>query len=219
MDATDTIYHIYGTNVVYHIIVLIVAVVGIIRGFRKGFTAQICNVLGMGFGVVCTHIFTEQAAAFAKMLLPFLVSRPFPEYIWQLTGAAAMYTAVYYLFGAFTGVLSGALSIFSIGMFNKLVGAAFCLINYTLWLSIIYNLILGYNPEGALLRYASADDGNVVETVLDMTSGFLGCEGASELAHLVQLREAKKISCNYERAGGVILLVKTDPKLIRRENA
>ncbi len=51
---------------------------------------------------------------------------------------------------------------------------------------------------------ASADDGNVVECVMLLAPGLLGCGSVEDLAHILQLKEAKKISCNITPEAGVI---------------
>ena len=54
------------------------------------------------------------------------------------------------------------------------------------------------------MKYASSDDGNVVEVVMMLAPGLLGCRSYEDLYHLLQLREAKKISCNISREPCVI---------------
>ena len=73
-------------------------------------------------------------------------------------------------------------------------------------LSIIYNLLLCINPDSRLMRWQNANDGNIVEEVLALSPALLGGLGAEELSHQVQLREARKISCNQSGTGGVINL-------------
>ena len=204
MEESGGIYQFDGGNGLYHIIVLIVAAVAVVRGFRSAFTGQICSALGLGFGAVCAHIFSDIASQTAQDLFPFPESMLFPEYKAELWGAIGIFIIVYSLFCIFTRVFRFIMKAFSIGMLNRIVGSLFSLINYLLWLSMALNILISLQPASSLLRQASADDGNIVGVVLSMTSTFLGCRDAEDLAHLVQLKEAKKISLNYETTEYVI---------------
>lgn len=192
------------SDAVYHIIVIAVAALSVIKGFRQGFTGQISGILGLAFGTVCAHVFDSQAEEFMRMLLPGLQGRVGSAFIYSVSSAALVYLVVYLLFKMLTKVLRAAMQVFYVGMLDSLLGAAFCLVKYMLLVSIIYNLILCVNPDSRLLKYAEADDGNVVEVVLDLAPGLLGCGSVDDLYHLLQLREAKKISCNLKPEPGVI---------------
>lgn len=189
----------------YHILAITVAVVAIIKGFHSGFTGQVSGVLGFAFGTVCAHVFDEQAEALMRMLLPWIDGHLGAGFIYSVTSAALVYAVVYLAFRVLTKVLRSAMQVFYVGMLDKLLGAAFCLTKYMLVLSIVYNLVLCVNPRSSLMRYATADDGNVVEVVMLLAPGLLGCYSFEDLSHLLQLRDAKKISCNPKARSGVII--------------
>lgn len=44
-------------TMIYHLIAIIVAVFGVVKGYRKGFFRQIPLLIGFCFGVVCARIF------------------------------------------------------------------------------------------------------------------------------------------------------------------
>lgn len=188
----------------YHIIVITVAAVAVIKGFRSGFTGQVSGVLGFAFGTVCSHIFDEQAEAVMRTLLPGLGSVAGSAFIYSVVSSALVYVAVYVLFKTLTRVLKSAMQVFYVGMLDKLLGSAFCLAKYMLMVSIAYNLVLCFNPRSPLLKYATADDGNVVEGVMLLAPGLLGCCSFEDLFHLLQLRDARKISCNIHGSHVVI---------------
>lgn len=189
---------------VYHIIVIAVGAIAVVSGFRKGFTGQVSGILGLAFGTVCAHVFDVQAEEFLRALLPGLAGRPGSAFIYSVGSAALVYLAVYIFFRMLTRILRSAMQVFYVGLLDSLMGAAFCLLKYMLMISIIYNLILCVNPSSPLLRYANADDGNVVECVMMLAPGLLGCGSVQDLSHLLQLREAKKISCNINADSCVI---------------
>lgn len=189
----------------YHIIAITVAAIAVIKGFRSGFTGQVSGVLGFAFGTVCAHVFDDQAEGIVRGLLPGLEGHVGAAFIYSVISAAMVYVAVFMVFRIFTRVLRSAMQVFYVGMLDKLLGAAFCLTKYMLVLSIIYNLILCVNPSSKLLKYATAEDGNIVEVVMMLAPGLLGCYSYEDLSHLIQLKEAKKISCNINYAPDVII--------------
>ena len=188
----------------YHILILVVSTVAVISGFRKGFTGQVSGILGLAFGVVCARVFEQPSEEFFRALLPGISNSPFSEFIYSVISAATVYVIVYLVFRIFTAILRSALQIFYVGMLNRIMGSFFCLLKYLMFLSLFYNLILCVHPDSTLLRYARADDGNMVDEVTMLAPALLGCMGVDDLSHLWQLNEAKKISCNINRASDVI---------------
>lgn len=180
----------------YHIIVLAVAAFSVIKGFKRGFTGQISGILGFAFGTVCAHVFESDVEAVLRAILPGVRQSAGGAFIYSVLSSVIVYGLVYTAFKMFTKVLRSAMQVFYVGMLDAILGAMFSLLKYMLLLSIVYNLLLCINPKSPLLKYASADDGNIVESVVLLAPGLLGCGSVHDLSHLIQLREAKKISCN-----------------------
>lgn len=180
---------------VYHIIVIAVAAYAVIKGFQKGFTGQISGILGFAFGTVCAHVFEPEAEALFRSIFPGIRNAVGSAFIYSVLSAVSVYCLVYLAFKIFTKVLRSAMQVFYVGMLDAIMGAMFCLLKYMVIVSIAYNLILCINPSSTLLKYASADDGNVVEAVVLLAPGLLGCGSVYDLAHLLQIRDAKSISC------------------------
>lgn len=188
----------------YLAIVLVVAFLAIVAGFRRGITRQIASVLALAFGVVAARIL---GAEFTDSFLWARSFSPEPEYhevTVDLVCCSVIYAAVFLAFSMLSGILSGAMSVFQVGMFNRLLGAFFSLLKNLMWLSIIFNLLLCYRPDCGLLRFEASNDGNLVAAVMDLSPALLGCYGAEDFAHFHQLKEAKFISCNFKSSSNVI---------------
>ncbi len=180
----------------YHIIVLAVAAFSVIKGFKRGFTGQISGILGFAFGTVCAHVFEADVETVIRAILPGVRHTAGGPFIYSVLSSVIVYGIVYTAFKMFTKVLRSAMQVFYVGMLDSILGAMFSLLKYLLLLSIVYNLLLCINPNSPLLKYSTADDGNIVESVMLLAPGLLGCGSVHDLSHLIQLREAKKISCN-----------------------
>lgn len=181
-------------DILYPWLVLIVAVLGLTFGFRRGFTGQISYLLGCGFGIVCARVFTPRYTSDFESWIKSFYDSPFTELIANLACASCIYLFVFVFFFLTTKILRGALSIIEVGIFNRMLGAFFSLFCWLILLSIILNLTLFCNPESGLLKYEKSDDGNMVSAVMAIAPSFLGCCGADDFAHKVQLQKAATIS-------------------------
>lgn len=187
------------TDALFHIIAIVVAVLGVVRGYRRGLTGMVTSVLGLAFGVVCAHIFCEGAAQVVENILPAGITARSGYYLTSNVGAGAVYFIVYRIFCAITKVIREALDSDQSGLLNSLLGAFFCVGNYLLMLSIAYNIGVGINPTGQLMRHGRADDGNIIEAVMWIAPAALGSESFSEFALEEQLRHARTISQSEAR--------------------
>ena len=192
-------------NLIYLAIVLIVAFIAIASGFRRGITGQLASLLGFSFGAVAARILSPELSSHFNWVKGFTPAPEFNDFAINLVCGVTIYFVIYWIFSIFSGVLNGALSVFNVGMFNRLIGAFFSLVKNLLWLSIIFNLLICFQPSSELLRYERADDGNLVASVMEITPAVLGCYGGKDFAHFHQLKEAKAISCNFNTPANVII--------------
>ena len=193
------------SNIIYLIAILGVAFYSIATGFRRGITGQIPSLLGFGFGAVAAQVFTPPYSENFQWFERFSQAPEFNDFTVSLICAVTIYFVVYWVFYLLFSLLGRILAFIEVGMFNRIVGAFYSLFKNLLWLSIVFNLLLCLLPSSGLMRYETADDGNLMAAVMALTPGILGCEGAEDFAHFHQLKEAKTISCNYRDAEIVIL--------------
>lgn len=183
-------------DALFHLIALAVSAWGVLRGYRRGLTGVITSVLGMAFGIVCSHIFADAATDMALGIAGGAGSGNRGYYLASNLGCGAVFLIVYLIFRSLTGVIKAAMESTGGGLADSLLGSAFCLYNYLLMLSIGYNVFVGLRPESSLMKYGKDDDGNICAAVMWIAPAALGSESFAEFAHQEQLREAKKISCN-----------------------
>lgn len=192
-------------DVGYHIVALALGGKALVKGFRRGLTRQVCALLGFGFGVVCAHLFADDGQRLVRATLPSLEDHCCAGFIYSLLSATGIYVVVFCAFRWLTGVLDRAVRVLDTGIFDALLGSGFNLTKTLLGLSMAYNSLICINPtHSRLMKYASDSDGNVVEGVMRMAPALLGCMSFEELAHILQLREAKKISQNIPPTEGVL---------------
>ncbi|MCH5225731.1 MAG: CvpA family protein [Muribaculaceae bacterium] len=180
-------------NMLYLVLVIVVALYSLASGFRRGITRQLGSLLGFAFGAVASRVITPALSDFGWGAQMSQASE-FAHFTSNLLCASLVYGIVYALFMLLNPIIRSAMSVFNVGMFNRLVGAFFTMVKNLLWISILLNLYLCLSPGSDLMRYEEANDGNLVAAVMGMTHGILGCYDAEDFAHFYQLREAKRIS-------------------------
>ena len=179
---------------VYHLVAIIVLILGVARGFRKGFFRQLPLFIGFCFGVVCARLFSEPVIDAIRDLIPSLNSKVECDYVCSSIARGLIFLFVYEIFSIVTGFLRMLFKKLSSGIVDSLCGMVFTAVRYLLILSILLNWLLCVHPQGTLLKYASSDDGNIIEGVMLVAPAILGGESVEDLAHVLQLERAKCIS-------------------------
>lgn len=180
-----------------HIIVIAVAVLAALHGFRRGLAGQTSSVLGLAFGIVGTRVFSGDAYDFVKSLGlggNDMVCAPF---ILSVLSSGILYCLIFFAVKFLTLPLQKAVSFIGFGILDSIAGIIFTLLRDLLFLSILFNIYVSFVPGSTLMKYATAEDGNAVEGVMILAPSALGCLSFEDLSHLIQLREARKISQNY----------------------
>lgn len=184
-------------NAWYHLVLICVAVAGIWRGYRKGLVHQLAGVLGIGFGIVASRLFSGMLAEWLIERYPGIGISWCPDFVYGALASAIVFGVAFMACRLAAGVLRSAMQFIHVGALNSLLGAVFGLLKYLLIVSIVFNLILCFDKDSELLSMHDDNDGNMVELVLDLAPALLGTPSPGDLEHESQLREAKKISFNY----------------------
>lgn len=179
---------------IYFILVLVLALVGAFRGFRVGLIGQIASVLGVGFGLACAHVFELPVQEWLRDVFPSWQHRVSGEFSYSLAASSLLFLLTFVVFRTIGTVLTAALSLMRVGTLNSLGGSLFTVIEYLLFLSIAFNAFIAMSPRSSLMKTATADDGNIVRETMFIAPALLGCEDFEDLAHKVQLEDAKSIS-------------------------
>lgn len=172
-----------------------VALVAVFRGYRHGFVGQTAGVLGVAFGISAARVGAPELYGHIREMFPSWEESVTGTFSYDLLAAGLIFTASCLLFGLVGGVLGAALSVLRTGTLNALAGALFTLLKYLIFLSLGFNALVAFNPRSQLMRSATADDGNIVQGVMLLAPALLGTESVSELAHRIQLLDARSISC------------------------
>ncbi len=177
-----------------HLIVLVTAVWGFYKGYRSGFTGQVASILGFAFGAVAAHAFGNSVADSLPEFWPALNEMAAGSFLASLFGYAIVFGIAYGLFALLGTLLRSLMKLFYVDVLNSAAGAIFCAFKYLFFLSLVYNVAGGLFPHSRLMKYAHADDGNLVQIVMLLGPGVMGCLDCDDLHHQIQLQDARTIS-------------------------
>lgn len=189
---------------IFHIIIIAAGVVSLVRGFSRGLTLQVPDLLGIAFGIVLARVAGESLEPTFAEHLPMPDNPVVEPFILATTTRTACLVAGYLLTRTLTLPLRSILRELDRGILDNLFGALFALFNAMIWCSTGLNLLLCLNTHGTLMRHATQDDGNVVELVALLAPSLEGCSDCQDLGHILQLEDAKKISLNIPAPSDVI---------------
>lgn len=179
---------------IYHILVIAVALVGMFRGFHAGLMRQVSSLLGFVFGIVTARAVGPDFAGWLAGWFPQVYHPVARTFFISILGYGIIWGLSLFVFSMFTRILNYILAMIPVGIVNSITGAAFCLLKYLMFLSILFDLALCRPFDSPLMHCARHDDGNLVDGVIRLAPELLGTMSAEEYVHKVQLWEARTIS-------------------------
>ena len=181
-------------NVIYHVIVLLIAAVAVVCGFRRGFARQTPSVIGMAFGIICARLLAPGLDDVLYGAFPSVHGKVEEKFVYDTLSTGMVFFSIYAIFRTVTGFLGRVMSSGENSILDNIAGAVYNLFKYMVFLSVAYNLIAAMNPRSEIMHSVKSDDGNVVEEVMLLGPALMGGEDAMDLSHKLQLEDAKKIS-------------------------
>lgn len=181
-------------NASFYILIVIVAVWGILTGYRKGLMRQTGGVLGVAFGIVAARMLGPEFMETVDGWIPAFINGFNRQFLCETLSFGLIYIIVSGLVEVCTLPLGKLMSLITIGILDSIGGAVFRLFQLLMIISIVYNFLADLSPESDLTRTSSRHDGNIVEGVMMIAPPILGFQGAEEVAFQQQMEDAKKIS-------------------------
>lgn len=179
---------------IYHLIVMTVAALAVVLGFRKGFSTQLPSMIGMAFGIISARLLSPGLYDVIYGAFPSVHGQVEERYVCDTISSAIVFISVYLVFSTVTSFLGKVMKRDDRTIVDNLGGALYQFFKWMMFVSIGFNLLLALNSDSILLKCAKSDDGNAVEEVMLLSPALLGGEDVEDLQHRVQLEEAKHIS-------------------------
>lgn len=189
---------------IFQILTVVAAVFGIMRGFRKGIGRQVGSIAGMLSAIVADHAFHAPLSS-AFGFIGGDGSSLIDEFYRSVLISTLIFIIFYFAISFVTGLLGKLFSLMPSGILGSIAGSVWSLFKYMFMLSLCFNLYMGSTGNEALLKCGKDSDGNLAGGVLELAPALLECEDISSLCHRLQLRDAAKISINFNNSGGVMI--------------
>lgn len=184
-------------DTMYQLIAIIVVVAGILRGFRLGLSRQGASLMGCAIGIIACLVAGSTLAAWIADMFPFTTSdEPMPMFLPKALSVAVIYLTCVALFALLSLPLKLILSVFGTGMVNRVMGAVAGAFRFLMILSVVFNVLAGFNRESPLVKCATHSDANMAQVVCLLAPPLLGSISIEDLAYAIQLHEARSISLN-----------------------
>lgn len=180
----------------YQLLVIVVLAIAVLRGAKKGIIGQIDSLLGLGFGITACRLLKGKVAYEIVTLWPATTNTPDTMFLPEALACAFLFMLFYALMASLRPLLRRIFCKLEVGVGNVMLGVVLSVIKYIVMLSLIYNIVIGLNPNSSLMKDACSDDGNLCEGVLMVAPALMNTHNFENLAHEKQMLEASKISCN-----------------------
>lgn len=184
-------------DTMYQLIAIIVVIAGILRGFQLGLSRQGASLLGCVIGILACLVAGDTLATWIAETFPFTAAdEPMPMFLPKAIAVAAIYLTCAALFAFLSMPLRLILSVFGTGMINRVIGAVAGMFRYVMILSVVFNVLAGFDRDSPLVRYATGGDANMAQVVCMTAPPLLGSISIEDLAYAIQLYKARNISLN-----------------------
>ena len=157
------------------IIILIVFVGAVIYGLYKGVIAQLGSLGGVLLGIFACRLFGDYATGFVASILPEMSSNPETvAYINSIVGNVLLFLVVFLLVFSIAKLMRQITHAMCLGLFDRVVGAVFCVFKWFLVFSIALNLWIAFFPDMNITNTSTIADGVVIKTILDLAPTLFG---------------------------------------------
>lgn len=133
------------------IIIVIIAVIGLIFGYRRGIVREAVSLIAIILGIMACRLFSEPATcAVARLLGLDSEGSSLSRYTAAVIGCMVIFIVVWigiYLIGR---VLRGAVHAIRLGLLDSCIGALYCSGKWTLILSLLLNLVYLIAPGASM---------------------------------------------------------------------
>ena len=149
------------------IVILIVFVVSIAWGFRKGITVQVGALGGLILGVLLCHVCGGYVAA-------MIAGNSAPTYVDSVIANIIVFIVGYLCVRAVAHFFKSALKSLKLGALDRIGGALFSCFEWMFVLSVLLNLWLVIKPSTSFQALSTLGNGHAIDAILGLAPALLG---------------------------------------------
>ena len=160
------------------IIILIVAILGLILGYMKGFVGQLSTICGIVLGIIVCNMFGDWATSILVEIVPESAGWPMPEYTTSAIANIVLFLIVFLSIKLVGMMFKSVLKTLHLNLFDRLAGSLFCAFKYLLVVSIVLNIAFVFFPSAA----SFANSGNALTRwTMNLTPTLLGANSLPQM--------------------------------------
>lgn len=137
------------------IVILIIAILGLILGYTKGFVGQLSTICGIVAGIVVCNMFGDWATRILVEIVPESASWPMPEYTTSAIANIVLFLIVFLSIKLVGMMCRSVLKTLHLNLLDRLAGSLLCAFKYLLVVSIVLNVAFVFFPSAASLANSS----------------------------------------------------------------
>lgn len=130
----------------FDIFILIIVVFSLIKGFMSGLVMQLSSLIGL---IVCAF-FAGQVATFITPYLLSVISAD--EYITKPLAYLLAFLIIIFAVMIIGKAIDGFFKAIMLGFVNRLAGAVFSIAKWILLISILLNLLIGFDKNQTVIK-------------------------------------------------------------------
>ena len=160
---------------VIDIIILIVFVGAIIYGLYKGVIAQLGSLGGIILGIIACRLFGEYATEMVSNILPAMTSdAKTTAYVNSVVGNVLLFIVVYVSACLIAKLMRKITHALCLGLFDRIIGAVFCIFKWFFVVSILLNLWQVLSPETNVVKMSTLANGTAIQAIIDLVPTLFG---------------------------------------------
>ncbi|MBR5102600.1 MAG: CvpA family protein [Muribaculaceae bacterium] len=158
------------------LIIFLVAVVGLIMGYRRGLIRQAASLAGIVAGVIVCQIFGDTAINILKAVFPGWEKWPMPEVTPNIIALSLLFIIILLLCRLAGSFFKNIAEKLHLGLFDKIGGCGLGIVRYLLILSILLNFLLVFKPDSSIFTQQHMLNNKPFQFTLDLMPTILGSD-------------------------------------------
>lgn len=160
------------------ILIVVVFIISLIYGVRRGVVVQLGSVGGVLLGIVACHLFCDDLA---KLLAG---SNPDANdaYISGVFAAVILFITAYFLARIVAHLIKGITHTLRLSALDRIGGAVFSIFEWFFVFSLLLNIWQAFRPDIDVTKDSKIADGRAAAAVVDFAPKVLGSETYRDLA-------------------------------------
>lgn len=134
------------------LIILVIIVIGVIKGWRSGLVKQVALIIGLIAGLLFARALYGMAAEWLAPTLGTSIT------LAQILAFIIIWIAIPIALSIVANILTKALDTIKIGWINRSLGSLLCVIKYILIIGVVINVIEFIDPKGHIVSQTKREN-------------------------------------------------------------